>query len=137
MIKSLGEIVSENVFQSLNILVVDDVTFYYSLLRDHLQLLGHVGKLYKANDVPDAISELKKYRGTDDEIGTIISDLNMPKHSGLDFIKTIRGSKNYKDIPFILFTSESESTEIIEAIQAGANGYLIKPWEALLNLRKN
>lgn len=121
---------SENVFQNLNILVVDDVSFYYSLVRDHLQLLGHVGQLYKANDVPEAISELKKYRGTEGEIGLIISDLNMPKHSGLDFIKTIRGSKNYKDIPFILFTSESESTEIIEAIQAGANGYLIKPWEA-------
>jgi len=121
---------AEKSFQNTNILVVDDVSFYYSLVRDHLQLLGHIGKLYKAQDVPEAISELKKHRGTEGEVGLIISDLNMPNHSGLDFIKTIRGSKNFKDIPFILFTSESESTEIIEAIQAGANGYLIKPWEA-------
>ena len=122
---------AENAFTYVNILVVDDVSFYYSLIRDHLQLLGHMGQLYKANDVPEAINELKKYRGTDCEVGLIISDLNMPKHSGLDFIKTIRGSKNFKDVPFVLFTSESESTEIIEAIQAGANGYLIKPWEAI------
>ncbi|MCO4793843.1 MAG: response regulator [Bacteriovoracaceae bacterium] len=120
----------EDAFKYTNILVVDDVSFYYSLIRDHLQLLGHMGKLLKANDVPEAISELKKHRGTDSEIGLIISDLNMPNHSGLDFIKTIRGSKNFKNIPFILFTSESESPEIIEAIQAGANGYLIKPWES-------
>lgn len=121
---------AEKSFQNINILVVDDVSFYYSLVRDHLQLLGHIGNLYKAQDVPEAISELKKHRGTDGEVGLIISDLNMPNHSGLDFIKTIRGSKKFKDIPFILFTSESESTEIIEAIQAGANGYLIKSWEA-------
>lgn len=119
-----------DIYKNINILVVDDVSFYYSLVRDHLQLIGHKGKLFKANDVPGAINELKSQRGTDSEISLIISDLNMPKHSGLDFIKTIRASKNFKDIAFVLFTSESESRLIIEAIQAGANGYLIKPWEA-------
>lgn len=121
----------EELFKNINILVVDDVSFYYSLIRDHLRILGFTGEVFKATNVLEGIDVLKEQRLAENEINLIICDLNMPKFNGLDFIKTVRSSKHFSEIPIMIFTSVSENEKIIEAINAGANTYLMKPWEAV------
>jgi|SaaInlStandDraft_2_1057019.scaffolds.fasta_scaffold98170_2 two-component system, chemotaxis family, chemotaxis protein CheY len=121
----------EEVYKNINILVLDDVSFYYSLIKDHLKIIGFEGNLFKASNVLEGIDVLKEQRNVQKAVDLIICDLNMPKFTGLDFIKTIRGSKNFTKVPIMLFTSFTENERIIEAIQAGANTYLTKPWEAI------
>jgi two-component system, chemotaxis family, chemotaxis protein CheY len=120
----------DEIFKNVNILVLDDVSFYFSLIKDHLRILGFTGKLLKASNVLEGIDVLKEQRLAKSEVDLIICDLNMPQFNGIDFIKTVRGSKFFADIPIMLFTSVSENERIIEAVQAGANTYLMKPWEA-------
>ena len=121
----------EEIYKNINILVLDHVSFYYSLIKDHLNILGFEGKLFKAGNVLEGIDVLKEQRNSNNEVDLVICDLNMPKFTGLDFIKTMRASKNFTKIPIMLFTSVSEKERIVEAIQAGANTYLMKPWEAI------
>ena len=121
----------EEIFKNINILVVDDVSFYYSLIKDHLRILGFTGQVFKATNVLKGIDVLKEQRLAENKIDLIICDLNMPKFNGLDFIKTVRSSNHFAEIPIMIFTSVSENEKIIEAVQAGANTYLMKPWEAV------
>lgn len=58
----------------------------------------------------------------------IVSDLNMDGMSGLDFLKAVRASKNWKRIPFIIATSERSKEQIVAAKQAGVSHYLVKPF---------
>ncbi|MBT7611092.1 MAG: response regulator [Bacteriovoracaceae bacterium] len=119
------------IFKNINILVLDDVSFYYSLIKDHLKILGFEGAVFKALGVLDGIEILKKHKDTNKEIDLILCDLYMPEYNGLDFIKTVRASKSFAKVPIMVFTAETEQGRIIEAIQAGANSYLLKPWEAI------
>ncbi len=61
-------------------------------------------------------------------INLIISDWNMPNCSGLDFLKKVRSDAKYAKLPFLLLTAEAEQKQVVEAIQAGVTGYIVKPF---------
>jgi two-component system chemotaxis response regulator CheY len=61
-------------------------------------------------------------------IGLIISDWNMPNCSGLDLLKRVRGDSRFKKLPFILVTAEAEQHQILEAVKAGVDQYVVKPF---------
>ena len=63
-------------------------------------------------------------------IGLVISDWNMPNCTGLDFLKRVRGDARFKTLPFILVTAEAEKGQILEALQSGVSGYVVKPFTA-------
>lgn len=65
-----------------------------------------------------------------DNFNFIFADWNMPKMSGLDLLKTIREDEKYKDIPFVMVTSEANKDKIIEDVKAGADDYIVKPFNA-------
>ena len=112
-----------------NFLVVDDMTFYYSLLKDHLKKMGFTGQVFQSLGVKDATELLKKNHGTENEVQFIILDLHMADYEGTKLVELARGSKNFKDIPILLFTSETEKEQIINAFEFGITSYLFKPWE--------
>jgi len=58
----------------------------------------------------------------------IISDWNMPNATGIDLLKKVRADARYKHLPFILVTAESEAPQIAEALRAGADNYVVKPF---------
>jgi len=62
----------------------------------------------------------------------ILSDLNMPKMSGIDFLKKIRNMPSYKDVIFILITAESSVQQVREAINLKVSDYIVKPLNANL-----
>jgi two-component system, chemotaxis family, chemotaxis protein CheY len=61
-------------------------------------------------------------------VGLVISDWNMPNMSGLDFLKKVRADARFAKLPFILVTAEAEQHQVVEAIKAGVNNYVVKPF---------
>ena len=65
-----------------------------------------------------------------EKIDLIISDWNMPKMTGIELLKTIRADAKYGRIPVLMVTAEAEKEYILQAIQAGVNNYIVKPFTA-------
>ena len=107
---------------SIKILVVDDFATMRKIIKNQLGQLGFKNIL-EADDGSTALIMLKKER-----FDLIIADWNMPRMSGLDLLKSARGDENYKNTPFVMVTAEANKNNIVAAIQAGANDYIIKPF---------
>lgn len=113
--------------KNTHILVVDDSLNIRRMIVDSLKLLGFQ-KIATAEDVDEAMGKLVRFSTTPTPVSLILSDLNMPGLSGLDFLKQVRALDGFKDLPFILVTTESEKGAVIEAALAGVSGYLVKPF---------
>lgn len=109
---------------SIKILCVDDFATMRRILKNILKQLGF-SNITEADDGTTALEELQK-----GQYDLIISDWNMPKMSGLDLLKTVRGMDEYKDIPFLMVTAEAQKQNVIEAVQAGVSNYVVKPFTA-------
>jgi two-component system, chemotaxis family, chemotaxis protein CheY len=103
------------------VLVADDSGTMRKILVRSLNALG-VTDLVEA---PDGVVALELFNKTPFDL--VLSDWNMPNMTGIDLLKAIRatGSK----VPVIMITTEAEKSRVLEAVQAGASGYVIKPFE--------
>lgn len=101
-------------------LVVDDSM---TIRRIIIKALGIVG----INETVEAANGLEAVEAAkDSDVGLVLLDWNMPKMNGMEALKTMRAAGN--KVPIIMVTTEAEKTRVIEAIKAGANDYLIKPF---------
>lgn len=107
----------------MKILVVDDLMVVRKMIRASAESLG--AEVYEANNGIEALSVLRKTSG---RIDLIFLDWNMPEMNGLEFLKKIKASQEYKGIPVIMTTSFNEREKIITAIKAGAIHYMVKPF---------
>lgn len=114
----------------MNVLIVDDFATMRRIVKNLLKELGYVN-FDEAEDGNDAFSKLQS-RNFD----MVISDWNMPNCSGLELLKRVRSDENLKDMPFMLITAESKRSQILEAAQAGVDGYIVKPFTAATLLEK-
>lgn len=110
-----------------NILVVDDSINIRQIIVDNLKRLGFV-KVETAGDANDAYAKLVSSSKGPAPVSLILSDLNMPGPSGLDFLKQVRDSEKFKEVPFIMITTESEKQAVIQAAVSGVSGYIVKPF---------
>ena len=108
----------------MRILVVDDFQTMRRIIINLLRQLGFTN-VVEAQDGQLALEKVK-----DDSIDLVISDWNMPNMTGLDFLKALRASEEYKDLPFIMVTAEGKKENVIAAVQAGVNNYIVKPFNA-------
>lgn len=108
------------------ILIVDDYSTMLRIIRNLLNQLGF-NNIHEASNGQDA---LEKIKGINPPPKLIISDWNMEPICGLDLLKNIRANDNYKNIPFIMVTAESKAENVMAAKQAGANNYIVKPFNA-------
>lgn len=109
---------------SINILIVDDFVTMRRILKNILRQLGFV-KMIEADDGTTALELLKKTH-----VDLIISDWNMPKMTGLELLKAVRGMEETKDIPFLMVTAEAQKQHVINAVKAGVSNYVVKPFTA-------
>jgi two-component system chemotaxis response regulator CheY len=109
---------------SMKVLVVDDFATMRRIMKNILKQIGFTNIL-EADDGTTALEELKN-----NSIDLIISDWNMPKMTGLDLLKTVRGTEELKDIPFLMVTAEAQKQNVIDAVQAGVSNYVVKPFTA-------
>lgn len=104
------------------ILTVDDSPTIRQMTRLVLQGAG-----YKILEAVDALDGLTKLDGQD--IHLILTDVNMPKMDGFEFTRRIRANPNYKFVPVVMLTTESESDKRQLGKSAGATAWIVKPFD--------
>jgi two-component system, chemotaxis family, chemotaxis protein CheY len=112
------------VSKDMKFLVVDDFSTMRRIVKNLLNDLGYPN-VTEADDGKTALPMLQA-GGFD----FLISDWNMPGMSGLDLIKAVRSDAKLAKLPVLMLTAEAKREQIIEAAQAGVNGYVIKPFTA-------
>ena len=105
-------------------LVVDDFSTMRRIVRNLLKELG----FSNVDEAEDGVAALSKLRGA--QFDFVVSDWNMPNMTGIDLLKEIRADANLKHLPVLMVTAEAKKENIIFAAQAGANGYIVKPFTA-------
>ena len=109
---------------SIRFLVVDDFSTMRRIIKNFLTDLGYTN-VTEADDGKTALPVLKS-----GVIDFLITDWNMPGMPGLDLLKEVRNDPVTKKIPVLLVTAEAKREQIVEAAQAGVNGYVVKPFTA-------
>jgi two-component system chemotaxis response regulator CheY len=109
---------------NMRVLVVDDFSTMRRIIKNILRQLGF-NNIIEADDGSTAWDVLNK-----DKIDFIISDWNMPIMSGIEFLKKVRASEEFGDLPFLMVTAEAQQENIIEAVQAKVSNYIVKPFTA-------
>jgi two-component system, chemotaxis family, chemotaxis protein CheY len=109
---------------NMKILIVDDFSTMRRIIRNMLRQLGYIN-MVEAVDGAEALSLLQR-----EKVDFVISDWNMPNMSGLDLLKAIRADENLKPIPVLLVTAEALKENVVEAVKAGVNNYVVKPFTA-------
>lgn len=107
-------------------LIVDDYSNIRSLVRSQLSGFGF-SKVTEREDGEKAKAYLESPEGK--TVNFIISDWNMPNMTGLDLLKWVRTQDHFKNLPFLILTTENEQAKIMNAIQSGVSNFLLKPWE--------
>jgi two-component system chemotaxis response regulator CheY len=108
----------------MKFLVVDDFSTMRRIVRNLLKELGF-SNVEEAEDGVVALAKLKN-GGFD----FVISDWNMPNMTGIDLLRAIRADAALCNLPVLMITAEAKKENIIEAAQAKANGYIVKPFTA-------
>lgn len=121
----------------MKILVVDDSSTMRRIIKNTLNRMN-LTNIIEAVDGEDGIKQLESEK----DINIIIdisqdeTDWNMPNIDGLTFVKYIRKNKKYDDIPIIMITTEGGKTEVITALKASVNNYIIKPFTPNVLMKK-
>lgn len=110
--------------KNLKFLVVDDFSTMRRIVRNLLKELGYAN-VEEAEDGAIALQKLKQQ-----SFGFVVSDWNMPNMDGLQLLQAIKKDDQLKHIPVLMVTAEAKKENIIAAAQAGASGYVVKPFTA-------
>ncbi len=103
-------------------LIVDDFATMRRIVRNLLKELGHPN----ADEAEDGQDALKKLHAG--KFDFVVSDINMPNMNGFDLLRAIRADEALKSLPVLMVTAEAKKEDIITAAQAGASGYIVKPF---------
>ncbi len=105
----------------MRFLVVDDSATMRRILVNSLQRIGYTD-FVEAGDGVDAVAKF------DSSVGFVITDWNMPNMSGLELARALRANADAKSVPILMVTTRSVKEDIMAAIQAGVNNYIVKPF---------
>ena len=110
--------------KNLRILIVDDFSTMRRIVKNLLNDLG----FHNTSEADDGNTALPLLKNGNFEF--LITDWNMPGMPGLDLLKAVRADAKLAKLPVLMLTAEAKREQIIEAAQAGVNGYVIKPFTA-------
>ena len=110
--------------KDVKFLIVDDSITTRRIILNTLKTLGYTN-VVEANDGKDAYAKLYI-----ENPGFIITDWNMPNMSGLEFVTTVRKDEKYREIPILMVTTRGMKNDILDALKAGVNSYVVKPFTA-------
>jgi two-component system chemotaxis response regulator CheY len=110
--------------KNIKILIVDDFSTMRRIIKNLLRDLGFTNT-HEADDGNTALPMLKN-----GDFQFVVTDWNMPVMQGIDLLKAIRADEKLKTLPVLMVTAEAKREQIIEAAQAGVNGYIVKPFTA-------
>jgi len=106
----------------MKFLVVDDSQTMRRIVNNALKGIGY-DEIIEAEDGKDAIAKLYT-----EKIEFIITDWNMPNMSGLEFTKAVRADEQFNSLPILMVTTRGMKEDVMEALQARVNNYVVKPF---------
>jgi len=104
------------------VMIVDDSSITRNVVMKYFSELNVPCKFIEATDGSEALELLRK-----NPVDLVLLDWNMPKLSGIDFLRQVRAMEKFKKLPIVMVTSEAAKYNIIEALKAGATDYVTKP----------
>ncbi len=107
----------------MKFLVVDDSSTMRRIIKNTLARIGHKDVL-EGEDGEQGWKAMQE----NPDIDVLITDWNMPNMNGLELVKKVRAEEKYADLPIIMVTTEGGKKEVITALQAGVNNYIVKPF---------
>ena len=110
--------------KNMKVLVVDDFSTMRRIVKNLLIEIGF-SNIEEADDGKTALPILEK-----GGIDFLVTDWNMPGMPGIDLLKAVRSDPELSSIPVLMVTAEAKKEQILEAAQAGVNGYVVKPFTA-------
>jgi two-component system chemotaxis response regulator CheY len=110
--------------QNMKILVVDDFSTMRRIIKNILREIGY-NTVEEADDGTTALEKLRASR-----FDFVVTDWNMPNMPGIELLKAIRSDAALKDTPVLMVTAEAAKENIVTAVQAGVNNYIVKPFTA-------
>ncbi len=107
----------------MKLLVVDDSSTMRRIIKNTLSRLGY-------EDVLEGEDGLQGWSALNEnpDMGMLITDWNMPEMNGLELVKKVRADARFADLPIIMVTTEGGKAEVITALKAGVNNYIVKPF---------
>jgi len=115
---------------NINIIVIEDFPFMRRIVKNCLLELGFVN-IHEADDGSTGLEIINRIKAD-----LIISDYDLPDMSGIELLRVVQSSENYKDIPFLLVIKEAQNDEIIPLLGSEKQDYIIKPFTADMLGRK-
>jgi len=109
---------------NMKVLVVDDFATMRRIVKNILKQIGFTN-IIEAEDGRSALKMLQS-----DKFDLIMCDWNMPEMPGIELLGKVRADEQLKGIPFVMVTAEAQKENIIEAVKAGVNSYIVKPFTA-------
>lgn len=110
--------------KQIKILIVDDFATMRKVIRNLLKQLGYENIV----EAEDGVAALRTLRSQ--KIDLVVSDWNMPNMTGLELLKAVRADEELKATPFLMVTAEALQDNVIAAVKAGVNNYIVKPFTA-------
>ena len=111
--------------KNMKILIVDDFSTMRRIIKNLLRDLGFTN----TSEADDGTTALPMLEGG--KYDFLVTDWNMPGMQGIDLLKAVRANPDLASLPVLMVTAESKKDQIVEAAQAGVNGYVVKPFTAL------
>jgi two-component system chemotaxis response regulator CheY len=108
----------------MKILIVDDFSTMRRIIKNLLRDLGFTNTA----EADDGLTALPMLKGGDFDF--LVTDWNMPGMTGIDLLKEVRADDKLANLPTLMVTAEAKKDQIVEAAQAGVNGYVVKPFTA-------
>lgn len=107
----------------MKLLVVDDSSTMRRIIKNTLSRLDY-------EDVFEGEDGIQGWNILDQnpDIGMLITDWNMPEMNGLALVKKVRADQRFSDLPIIMVTTEGGKVEVVTALKAGVNNYIVKPF---------
>ncbi len=110
----------------MKILIVDDSSTMRRIIGNVVMQLG-----FSKDDFDEAEDGVKAWKLlSESKYDIILTDWNMPNMNGLDLVKKVRAEGGHMKVPIIMITTEGGKSEVITALKAGVNNYIVKPFNA-------
>lgn len=106
------------------VLIVDDMSTMRKIVKKTCTEIGFTD----FSEATDGNQAWELIGSANPPIGLIISDWNMPNCTGLELLKRVRADHRYKKTPFLLVTAEAEQAQVLDALKAGVDQYVVKPF---------
>jgi len=114
------------VMDTLTVLIVDDSSVMRKIVERSLRQAGlEISQVFEAGNGLEALAVLNRQK-----VNLVLCDINMPAMDGLDFVKQLPGVENAKGVPVVMITTEGSEGHVVQALSAGARGYIRKPFTA-------